>query len=179
MREQFLDFIIDVLFVLIWGILLLNVFYSLKGYFRNRKARRWFIFLILFAGCLGSQDADDVQPAVPQETPAFSAVPAPRFENTGEGLKEALRSGFPVVVDFNASWCYNCREQGRILEGVKEEHPEIIFMSIDSDRYSGVADEYGVEYLPTIIIFNEGGEPVRTFIGLTEKQQLDRVLNSL
>jgi thioredoxin 1 len=178
MEDQFLDFVIEVLYVLIWGILFLNFFYYMKKYLGKRRARGLFPFLILFVGCMGSQPGENLPSEISSpEAPGLQTSPG--FPSTAEGLGQALGSGHPVVVEFNASWCYNCREQRKVLEELKKDHPQVIFLSFDVDLDPEVADMYGVEYIPTVIVFDMNGEQVRTFIGLTSKPVLEELLDSL
>ncbi|NOZ77226.1 MAG: thioredoxin family protein [Euryarchaeota archaeon] len=178
MTQQFLDYLSELLQVLILGLLFVYGVYSARRYLRRHRPPRSMLLLVLLAGCLGSQQAGGPSPPVPGSTPASDSG-APSFPGTPEGLRAALSSGYPVVVTFNASWCPSCRRQAPIMEELERAHPGVVFLAIDTDQYPALADGYGVVYLPTIMIFDSEGQVVESFIGLTGKEKLEMVLGSL
>jgi thioredoxin 1 len=72
------------------------------------------------------------------------------FEGHIEGSK-------PVVVDFFAEWCAPCKMMVPVLEEVKEkmgDRATVLKMDIDKNRY--YAQRYGIQSVPTLIIFKHG-----------------------
>jgi thioredoxin 1 len=72
-------------------------------------------------------------------------------------FEEHIRGGKPVVVDFFANWCGPCKMMPPILKEVKEalgEQATILKMDIDRNRF--YAEKYGIQSIPTLIIFKEG-----------------------
>ena len=80
--------------------------------------------------------------------------------------KEVLRSEKPVVADFWAPWCPPCRAMAPILHKITEETEfdrleseygdKLKFVKIDTDDNAALADEYGVDTIPTLIVFRDG-----------------------
>ena len=68
-----------------------------------------------------------------------------------------IQGTLPVVVDFFADWCGPCKMMPPILKEVKQkagDRATILKMDIDKNRY--YADKYGIQSIPTLIIFKDG-----------------------
>lgn len=78
------------------------------------------------------------------------------------------------LLKFGAVWCGPCKFQDKILEEIKDEHPELSITLIDVDSEEGelLADKHGVKNIPTIIILDEDGDEQERFMGLTQKKVL-------
>ena len=88
-------------------------------------------------------------------------------------------STLPLLVDFYANWCGPCRLMASILEEVNEQmHDRLQIVKIDTDEYPQLASQYGIEALPTLILF-KGGQPVEKIKGVVQTEQLIERLQSL
>jgi putative thioredoxin len=88
----------------------------------------------------------------------------------------------PIVVDFWATWCAPCRTLGPALERVAESYGGAFeLVKIDVDANQGLAAQFGVQSIPTVIAFRDG-EPVSRFMGAIPEQAIrqwiDQVLPS-
>ncbi len=77
-----------------------------------------------------------------------------------------------VLVDFWAPWCPPCRRQGPIVDEVGEKvkgYAKVMKLNVDEEP--DVASEYGIQSIPTLIIFQDG-KIQKQFRGLTDADTL-------
>lgn len=65
-----------------------------------------------------------------------------------------------LLVDFYATWCGPCQFMVPILDEVgRVMKDKLRIVKIDSEKYPGIASRYGVQALPTLILF-QNGQPI-------------------
>ncbi len=86
---------------------------------------------------------------------------------------EILKSEKPILVDFWATWCGPCMRQGPVVEELAQEGYSV--GKVDVDQEPGLAQQFKIMSIPTLLIFKDGKE-VQRFIGLTPKDTLRKFL---
>ena len=85
---------------------------------------------------------------------------------------EVVNSDTPVLIDFWAEWCGPCKEISSILEEIANEMKnKLKIVKINIDENPNIPNEYGIQSIPTLIIFKKG-EPIATKIGSGKKSEL-------
>jgi len=85
----------------------------------------------------------------------------------------------PVVVDFWAEWCPPCRMLGPLLERlVQERKGEILLAKVNIDEAQGLAAQFGISSIPTVVGF-KGGQAVADFLGFLPEHQIKEFLDGL
>ena len=76
---------------------------------------------------------------------------------TADFDKEVLQSEVPVLVDFWAAWCGPCRAIAPHVDAVAEEYSgKAKVVKLNVDDAPEIAGRYGVQSIPTLIIFKDG-----------------------
>ena len=82
---------------------------------------------------------------------------------------EVLQSPLPVLVDFWAAWCGPCRAVAPTVEALASEYAgKLKVVKLDVDESGDVAGQFGVQSIPTLILF-KGGQPVERLVGNVPK----------
>lgn len=77
-----------------------------------------------------------------------------------------------VLVDFWAPWCGPCRTQGPIVEKTAElVGGKAKVAKVNVDQASKTAQQFGVQSIPTLIVFKDG-KPGKRFVGVTQSDVL-------
>jgi len=83
-----------------------------------------------------------------------------------------------TLVDFWDFWSGPCRMQAPILEELAESvGDKAKIAKLNVDEAGGVAERFGVQAIPTLLLFKNGNE-VQRFIGVQSKETLIDAISS-
>jgi thioredoxin 2 len=76
--------------------------------------------------------------------------------------RHVITNQIPLVVDFWAAWCGPCKKMGPILEQAAAYlEPNVRIAKVNTETEQGLAAQYNIRSIPTIIIFHNGREMAR------------------
>jgi thioredoxin 1 len=85
-----------------------------------------------------------------------------------------LKATGPVVVDFWAEWCGPCRMIAPALEEISGSlDGKVKIVKLNVDENPQVASKYGIQSIPTLMIFKNGQMASRQ-VGAAPKQKLEQ-----
>lgn len=82
-----------------------------------------------------------------------------------------LKAEKPVLVDFWASWCGPCRMLAPLVDEIANETDDIIVGKINVDEEAGLAIDYGIMSIPTLLVFKDG-KVVNKSLGVISKEKI-------
>lgn len=89
---------------------------------------------------------------------------------------EVLESDQPVLVDFWATWCGPCRQIAPIIDQLAGDNSTAKVGKLDVDAHQSLAMQYGVQSIPTLLLF-KGGQVVERVMGVQPKSKLQELIN--
>lgn len=76
--------------------------------------------------------------------------------------EQVLKNKLPVLVDFYAEWCGPCRLAAPIIDELSGTYEgKVSIGKVDVDASVATASKFGVQSIPTVIMFVDGKEVER------------------
>ena len=91
--------------------------------------------------------------------------------NQNNFREEVLESERKVLLDFWADWCGPCRTVLSLVEQIARERPDIKVCKINVDEQPGLAAQFGVMSIPTLVVM-EKGQILRQSAGAKPKEEI-------
>ena len=101
-------------------------------------------------------------------------------ENESKSPSAALLSGdTPVVVKFTAAYCGPCRQLSPVLSSLAADYAgRVRVVTVDIEEQPGLAQEYGVRSVPTLLAFR-GGRVVGQQVGYSSPRRVLELFSEL
>lgn len=104
------------------------------------------------------------------------------MEITQDILREKIKNGDKVVVEFWGHWCGPCRLMKPTFEKVAEQNrtqnSPVQLYTMDIDDNKELVRELGIRSIPTIKTFANGVE-VSSYSGVLQEMQINSLVNNL
>lgn len=72
-------------------------------------------------------------------------------------FSDMIRSDKPVLVDFFAEWCGPCKMMAPVLKQAKDAlGDDATIIKVDVDKNPETAHQFGIQGVPTLILFRKG-----------------------
>ena len=81
-----------------------------------------------------------------------------------------------IVYYFTADWCQPCKKTRPIVEEMNREQTTAGFQIIDVDDNADLVKNFGIQSVPTFILFDGGIEKNR-IIGSQTRESLEKFIN--
>jgi thioredoxin 1 len=91
---------------------------------------------------------------------------------------EVLKSSTPVLVDFWAEWCMPCRMLAPTIDKIAKDYAgKVKVGKVDTDSNRDVSIKYGINAIPTVILF-KNGQVAQKFVGLRQERDFKEALDA-
>ena len=88
----------------------------------------------------------------------------PVMELTSENFNRERTNNDLLLVDFWAEWCGPCKSMHPIFTRMAKKYKHVRFARVNVDNAQDIASKYGVQSIPTFIMF-KNGEIANTMVG--------------
>lgn len=101
------------------------------------------------------------------------------IELNDKNFKEQIEKSKLVLVDFYAVWCGPCGMQAKVLDKLNNSRSlEFDIAKVNVDEAPEISAEYGIESIPTLMIFKDNNL-VRKIVGYTEEDELLNIISEI
>jgi thioredoxin 1 len=98
----------------------------------------------------------------------------------GKNIEEVVKNNPSLVIDCWAPWCGPCRMMSPVIDELATDFKgKITFGKLNTDENQDVAAKYGIQAIPTLLIFKDGKLADRKVGALPKKVLAGELTKSL
>ena len=80
----------------------------------------------------------------------------PVLELTSNNFNREISNNQLLLVDFWAEWCGPCKSMHPVFSRMAKKYKQVRFARVNVDNAQDIAMKYGVQSIPTFIMFKDG-----------------------
>ena len=80
----------------------------------------------------------------------------PVMELTSQNFNQEISNNDLLLVDFWAEWCGPCKSMHPIFTRMAKKYKQVRFARVNVDNAQDIAMKYGIQSIPTFIMFKNG-----------------------
>ena len=94
----------------------------------------------------------------------------------------AFNNDKPTFLEFYAEWCEVCKEMAPKVSNLKKEYEKdinFVFLNVDNQKWGNYIQQFSVNGIPQINLFDDKGNLISTFIGKQDEIKIRKSINNL
>ena len=92
-------------------------------------------------------------------------------------VSQELSKGNFVVVKFGSELCDACQALEFELEELDDNNENISILNVDTNECPNLSDRYGIEEIPSMLIYNSNKEILYSYKGVILAQDIQSIIN--
>ncbi len=94
----------------------------------------------------------------------------------------AFTNNKPTFLEFYAEWCEVCKEMAPKVSDFKDEYEKdinFVFLNVDNQKWGNYIQQFSVNGIPQINLFDDKGNLISTFIGKQDEIKIRNSINDI
>ena len=94
----------------------------------------------------------------------------------------AFKNNKPTFLEFYAEWCEVCKEMAPQVSAFKDEYEKdinFVFLNVDNQKWGSYLQQFAVNGIPQVNIFDRQGNLISTFIGKQDENKIRQSIKNI